>query len=282
MGKFRKIVCCVCAVTLCAGIGAVSAKHHRIRGVDYPNDPGAYYSETAIDYADSPSTFFFRDLAGSGGNVLDVTRKLKSEIFRNRFGDITGVLANITGLDIVNMTGMDTSEKERFINNLDESARKNRELGISNQVPYAESQTKFLSTDYYGETNQKEQLKYLDGVYANALQTAQNNMTDSGRRMNDIQAAAMSSANAAGDVQAIQADSEMQALSVQEKERSNVLIGNYNAIEAAHNMAENDQAIRDTLINRHALRIKILDPYNPSGSPAEDYDRPKPPGFFDF
>ena len=83
------------------GVMAVTfARHHPVRGVDYPYDPTAYYSQTVISWADSaPSTYALRDLASQGGQVYDLTRHLKSIIFGDLFVDILGVESDKSKID---------------------------------------------------------------------------------------------------------------------------------------------------------------------------------------
>lgn len=74
-----------------------------IPGVDEPYDPTAYYSPTAISWADSaPSEFALDDLAANGGSVYDYTRHIKSLIFGERFKDILSVESDKTKQEELN------------------------------------------------------------------------------------------------------------------------------------------------------------------------------------
>ena len=73
--------------------GAMSVSFAEIiPGVDEPYDPTAYYSPTAISWADSaPSPYAVRDLVSNGGRVYDYTRHIKSILFGDTFEKILGV-----------------------------------------------------------------------------------------------------------------------------------------------------------------------------------------------
>ena len=82
------------------------ARHHRYAGRDYPFDSAAYYDPTRPDYADSPSTYALRDLAAHGGDVHDLTRDLKSTIFKGHFSDIASLFTTQNILAALDHTGI--------------------------------------------------------------------------------------------------------------------------------------------------------------------------------
>ena len=71
-----------------------------IPGVDRPYDPAAYYSPTAISYADSrPSVFALRDLARQGGSVYDPIREAKEILIAGRFETILRLMEQRLGIE---------------------------------------------------------------------------------------------------------------------------------------------------------------------------------------
>ena len=67
------------SIISCGIVSSLGISYARvIPGVDRPFDPGSYYDPYRISYADSPSVFTYRDMAGSGGDVWDVQKELKN------------------------------------------------------------------------------------------------------------------------------------------------------------------------------------------------------------
>ena len=101
MKKIKRSLALIPAVL---ALGGAVAFARVVPGVDEPFNPGAYYSLTDISWADSPSTFALRDLAGAGGDVYDYTRHIKSILFGEKFESIWGVEKNKTAIDELNTT----------------------------------------------------------------------------------------------------------------------------------------------------------------------------------
>ena len=76
--------------TMFYGVDLAYAKHHHpVPGVDIPYNSAAYYSMTAISWADSaPSKYALRDFASQGGTVIDITRLAKSILFGDDYQKI--------------------------------------------------------------------------------------------------------------------------------------------------------------------------------------------------
>lgn len=97
----KKIAALTCVAVMGFSFGVMSVTFAEIiPGVDEPFDPTAYYSPTAISWADSaPSPFALRDLASNGGQVYDYTRHIKSILFGDTFEKILGVEGDKTKLE---------------------------------------------------------------------------------------------------------------------------------------------------------------------------------------
>lgn len=91
----KKIAALTCITVMGFSFGVMGvtfAKHHKVAGVDYPYDPTAYYSPTAISWADSaPSRFALEDLAGAGMQVYDYVRHMKSILANEKLMEILGI-----------------------------------------------------------------------------------------------------------------------------------------------------------------------------------------------
>ena len=155
-------------MVVCGGLlTGISLTYARIiPGVDEPYNPGAYYSSTAISSADSPSTFFYRDLAGGGNIVYDPERhknnilsclkydevlKTVQELFKKKKEDATpfgneGIRA-----------GLQNVQQETISLNLAEEINKGADKVFSNDK---------MTADEYNQLSRTEQIKYMNDVYS--------------------------------------------------------------------------------------------------------------------
>ena len=86
------VLTCIMVMGFSFGVMTVTFASHLIPGVDIPYDPTAYYSPTAISWADSaPSRYALDDLAGAGGQVYDYVRHMKSILANEKLMEILGI-----------------------------------------------------------------------------------------------------------------------------------------------------------------------------------------------
>lgn len=264
--------------------GGIVSAWGDIPGVTRPYDPGKYYSQTEISYPDSTYTpFTMRDLASNGYKVEDVTREKKSgiasiktyiEMF-NSITNLTNKALNITGLSNFSAAGGIQQSMAAIENN-----------NMSSSIPDINTQELFRNTENANNPeksfDKKSQLIWQSEYYQKILAAANDSNAD-----NNIQNAALISSlgdsnNADGEVAALQADNEVQAVNAMAISRRSTLLANYAALEAANSMAERDEALKSAQLNQDGLAFRVPDPYHLSESDAVAYTPPESPGMPDF
>lgn len=264
--------------------GLCVAFAYAIPGIDKPFNPGAYYDPYAIDYEDSPSVFTLKDLAGSGYQVKDVPRKEKSVLFSDDFASVAEIFTSKTLHQILDQAGLLSAAQNDFAEKAASISDATNHLSISTDISAADKQSLFMTMNCdpaktYDET---AQAKYLENLYKEGLDAANQNISDTNTRMEAIHSVLQNSALAPGEVAARQADEEATDMYGRELARHNALLANYNAIEAAHAQKEEDKNIKETIHNQKTLTMIISDPYHPTSNESKLYTRPDPPGFYDF
>jgi conjugal transfer/entry exclusion protein len=283
---FKKMLCV--ALVLGGGFsvgyyGIVFA--YAIPGIDEPYNPPAYYSDTAISYEDSPSPFFFKDLARGGKTVLDKTRKMKSVLFSGDFTNLSSIFTTKTDNDVTDTTPFEPSILDKVSNALSSITNRTADTAAASGILDKRESTLFRSPDRYDEDttdyNAKTQLRWLQQTYLNLTQTAKDDVGDLGTQTDTLNDIVTNAYAAEGDLQANQASAQIKAFNAMEETRRNTMLANYTALRATHNMTQEDEELKNIrTINRAG--IEISDPYNPSQQEKSLYTRPEAPGFKDF
>lgn len=258
---------------------------HIIPGVDRPFNPAAYYSDTAISYADSPSVFFYKDLAASGGTVRDTLRKAKSVLFSGDFSNLVTIFTSKTENDVINTSPFSSSVLQETSNNISAIHTNTSNLANGASVLEERDGTLFRRPDRYDEdTNtysEKEQRIWLGKTYANIVQAAKSSLEDANTQGDALSSIVENAYNAAGELQAAQASAELNAFNEAVNGRRNNLLANYASLKAANNMEKEDENLKSTrIIDR--VSAQITDPYNPTTQEQQVFTRPDAPGFKDF
>lgn len=263
------------AAGIIAGISAAGISHaHIIPGVDVPYDPANYYSPTSISYADSaPSAFAMREL--SRGDVYDYTRHIKSVLFGDDFHSIYKTVKDHLLNRITDMAGMD-DEKAQIAGNGIESS-----LSLSESMETPEVKAIFRTSTDETPHDEQEQLAWLHAHYGHRLEDCKKWETDSTDRMQAIEAMLGISANAKGNVETLQADTQMLTMQAAENIRRNAVLSTMASTEAAHESYEIDRALRDQQRNHEGLALQVV-PQTPSDRDKALSPRPEPHGFYDF
>lgn len=256
-----------------------------IPGVDRPFDPPDYYSETSVSYADSPSPFFYKDLAGGGGTVLDPLRKIKSALFSGDFSNLVAIFTSKTNNDVINTSPFSSSVLNETSNNVSNIHSNTSAIGNSAATLEARDGTLFRRPDRYDEdTNsysENEQLTWLDKTYKTIAQSAKSSLEDSSTQETTLDGIVENAYGAEGDLQAAQAAAQMAAFTESVNARRNQLLANYASLKSAHNMKAEDDQINATRTTGQ-VSIQISDPYNQTTEQKTVYTRPDAPGFKDF
>lgn len=288
--QFSKSKMTVIAVLCLAlgGFGLVSARV--IPGVDEPYDPPAYYSLTAISWADSPSPFALRDLANNGGNVYDYTRHIKSKLFGEDFTNILAIATSMTKNDIINttpFTGDVFGETNNVLSLLRQGTEKTaKTINISESNPHLR-QGDNDEWDAYNEKAYDTQKKYqwLDESYRQIAKGSKQELTSMRDTLTAADAVLGHTGKAEGELQLIQAQNELKALLAYEFARQNALEGNIAQLYAAYQANQYDEAAESAFIDA-ITQMDIADPYDRKDyallKETMDYNKPQVPGMPDF
>lgn len=277
---------------LSAFLGGVSvftvfgyAYAHIVPGVDRPFNPSAYYSETEISYADSPSTFAMRDLAANGWQVKDVMRGIKSALSQVQTYTQSILEAQRLQNKILDMTGVSADTSARLREEVNLSLKTTQTINQSGSIDGVYDQTRFRTMETAGDPtktfNAKTQRLWLNDFYQNTLAAAKANFTDNSARAAAVEDVIETSNNAVGRLAAEQANTDALAMQAAEIARRNALLTNYAAVEAAHDMAKRDQELQAAQETRNNMTFRVANPYDPETT-DKIYKRPEGAGFIDF
>lgn len=254
-----------------------------VPGVDTPYNPAAYYSMTDISYADSPSVFFYRDLAGGGNIVLDPERIKKNVLSCLKYDEI---LSSVQKLFEHKKEDAKPFGNDGIKIGLGEAQRKTAALNLANQIVDGASRVfvdDSMDDEEFADRTQKKQILYLNDIYKNVAISAQQSIQNTLQRQALLQEALRRSHAAQGAMQAEQAKNDIQALMQEEMIEKNMIIENIAAMDAATQQYKMDKNFRYAREARDAIaQIQISDPYHPDAYEKRIYEKPKPlglPGF---
>lgn len=272
------------------GYNMASAKHHHpIPGIDIPFDSAAYYSPTALDYADSPSTFALRDLARNGGNVFDYARYLKNTLATKNIIDWLTIAIQKTGIDILNSTPFSKGHLEKT----DEDIYKMNALAVDNSLTdhVAKLLTghTFRSVDdlYDDDTypfDSKTRYEAVQQMTTDMIQTSQNFTASRDEQYRTYQRIMDDITNAAGEMQVQQAQAEAEAFAQAQQAQRNALLGNLTAVKQLQHKIEEDEQLAFQR-SSDANMLHFPDPFHRSPVEQKEYEstNPTPPkGFAAF
>lgn len=261
------------------------AFHFQVAGIDYPFDPPDYYSQTTVSYADSPSPFFYKDLANGGGTILDPLRKVKSVLFSGNFSDLVTLFTAKTDSDVTNTSPFSSSVLDETLNNISHINANTSSIGNSSAILEKRDSTLFRRPDRYDEDSttysEKAQLIWLDNTYKNIAQSAKASVDDTLSQETALNGIVENAYNADGDLQAAQSSAEMMAFTESINARRNQLLANYASLKSAHHMKDEDDQISATRMTDQ-VSGQFSDPYNQTTEQKAVYTRPDAPGFKDF
>ena len=274
-------VCSVVFGGLLAGIGLAYARI--VPGVDEPFDPSAYYSSTAVSYADSPSTFFYRDLASGGNLVYDPERHRNSIVSCMKYDEILKTVQDFFrkkqedktpfGNDGIR-SGLAEAQQQTKSLNLSKSIADRAENAFPNEK---------LTDEEFSKRSQSEQITFLNNVYRESAANFQKSVENSANRQKLWDEALQRSANAQGSMQAEQAKADMDALLQEEFAERNMLLDN---IAAMQSVKERYEVTKEIVNARNVMdsrsQFGFSDPYHPDAYEKKHYEKPEPIGLPDF
>ncbi len=257
-----------------------------VAGVDYPYDSAAYYSDTAVSYADSPSTFALRDLAAKGGSVYDKRRDTESIKFATDFQSWVDVIKTRNIWKLLNIKSLDTSALNGFKSAV--SSLQNKVNSTNENNPYKEMLNSKKFRDFNDQTpveesrfNEKEQIKLLEEKYLAFADEAQKAMHENAESDAALKTILEQIKTAEGKLQMDQLLAQLESLNNVEQSRKAALIAKLIELKAVRQKAETDQYLKAVRI-AEANKLHIADPYKERDDIKRVYTRPKGVGFKSF
>ena len=286
MNRKKLLKYCACALMggFCVGYGAVYVYAKIIPGVDVPYDPGAYYSATAISYADSaPSVFALREL--SKGTVYDKTRHEKSILFGGDFKSWLEAMIERTGIMERNTKPQDKMIQVMTAAEIQSVRQEASDLYHGDEYQKLMNSQLFRSTNEYGKAessySKEEQYKELEKRYLSLAQAAEDAVKNHEADIAAYNQIMENVGGAKGEMEMDQAAAQLDALTTAETSKRNALLADLAAARAIQRRAELDEhlaAVRQT----EAAKLRIEDPYREVSRPDQAYDRPEAIGFKKF
>lgn len=285
MRKMQKILLLTTAGIAVLGANCVYAKI--IPGYDRPYDPPNYYSETSISWADTNNpSFFFIDLARQGMQVHDVPRDVKNNVALQNTVEQLNILIAYVNNKILDMTGLSAEKSNGALRNMNEIANNTAEIHRAADLPFENEQERFrtvaTSSDPRKSFSREDQYIWIDKVYAGILQATKDSLADVEERGDALNRAVQNANEAQGNLAANQSNTEVAALYGTEINRRNALLSNYVALEAAHDTATKDKALKAAENMKQGMTFRVADPYNPAETDQKSYTRPTGLGFVNF
>lgn len=274
------------AVLVAVGLLSVSlvgfARHHWS-----PWDPSTYWNPWVIDWADTndPGHYFYHDLANNGMQVRDESRLAKSISFLENFVNELATRRGRVALAEQNTTPLSAEEFSAFASNMDKVAQNTMKIASSaaNEV-YNENgifRDREHAMDPRYTYSNIDQMEYSEKIYKEIIEAARLNEEDLEYRSQLLQDTLGVSAEAVGELAAIQANSQMQDIYVQQLIRKNALLNNYLALLTLRAKKEQNEKIQAQENLFRTFAAKIRDPYNPEEDNS-NYVKSKPKGFVHF
>ena len=273
------LIAAIAVMGFSTGFSIVYAKI--IPGVDRPYDPPDYYSQTSISYADSPSPFFYRDLVRQGGNVLDVTRKIKSALFGADFLNLSNIFKIKTSNDEINTTPFNSSilsQSQQNIDNINATTNAiTTSVNISDNALFRSPK----DTDPDKVYDSGSQASWLSNTYLAITQSAKNSLEDVENQFSTLNQIIDNNNTATGNLQANEAASQLKALNAALMARRNALLSNNLNMSIAAQKQQTDEELEGSR-NTDNTGGYFADPYNQKEYDAAQYEKPAAPGFKDF
>ena len=279
----KKLKLSLALIPVILGVYGAVAFARIVPGVDEPFNPAAYYSLTEISWADSPSTFALRDLAGAGGNVYDYSRHIKSILFGDNFENILSVNRSETANDMINTTPFDRSvfaETSRKLVNVRDGTEKigtTVELGEDNANLRQGTVKEWDDYDNAAYDRAGKQI-WLDQTYMDVADKAKISLEEMETSLDAAETILAHTDEAQGDLQLYQAQNELRTLLAYELARKNALDANFAQMQAAYHANNYDEVVEAAYFGEISS-FNVVDPYDSETErlirEEYNYERPK-------
>ncbi len=268
-------------------LGGSCAYAKIIPGWDRPYDPGNYYSETSISWADTNNpSYFYRDLGWNGGNVLDVTRVAKSVLATANEVAHLEALQNYVRNKEINLSPLERNELNRVQSAVKTIGENTKALAQAETIKDWDEQDLFRTAETVADPrrtfDESKQLEWMADFYRKITETARENLQDAPLRLSVLQESLENASHAEGEVKALESNTEAEALYDAEILRKNTLLTNYASLQNARALYENDAELRGAELAKQRFTMRLADPYEPAQTDEENYERPKGNGFIRF
>ena len=265
---------------LLVGIGLAYARV--IPGVDRPYNPSAYYSKTAVSYADSPSTFFYRDLARGGNIVYDPERHQRSIVSCLKYDEI---LKTVQDLFKKKQEDKTPFGNDGIKSGVRQAHQQTASLHLSKMI--MEGADKAFRNEKLSEKEEDRtgdrQLQFLNDVYRQVTANSQKSLQNSLERQRLLEEALQRSASAKGTLQAEQAKADIEALMQEEIAERNMIWDNIAAMEAVTHQYKLEKEFRNARnVMEAKAQFSFSDPYHMDAYEKRHYEKPVPLGLPDF
>jgi hypothetical protein len=282
MLKKLGLVTGVLAACLFTGYGLTYA--YVIPGTTEPYDPIDYYSSTTVSAPDSaPSPFALKEL--TKGIVFDPLRKAKSVLYSVDLANISTIFTSKTLWDVLDISPIESEVLNNVKNSIIAFAKTTYKSQNAAEVTTKVNSTLFRQPDNYDETtnpyNKTTQLTSLDNSYQTITSSTSDIISDASDFKDALNTATDNSSNAQGDLAAVQAGTQIEALAATAMQKRTALISNYTAMESLHNADTEDRELEATRIATKVSAYAV-DPYNLTAYDASVYTKANAPGMPDF
>ena len=253
--------------TMFYGVDLAYAKHHHpVPGVDIPYNSAAYYSMTAISWADSaPSKYALRDFASQGGTVIDITRLAKSILFGDDYQKILNEhVRSTTALqtDTTPYKPADFNSVQSELNEINRVAYEQKDA--LSKVSLDGFYTPTTDPEYAafrGKRDNRAKLLQMNENYKAGEELAQDVMRSQDAITQATQDALNLSAGAQGSVQVQQSMNALQAIDNSVSSQKTALLNGLLMTYATENEGEIDSAAQAEDAAQNAL-YSGMDPYD--------------------
>lgn len=263
------------------GLGLTYARI--IPGVDEPYHPSAYYSATAVSYADSPSPFFYRDLASGGNMVYDPERHQRSILSCMKYDEILQTIQDLLKKKKEDKTPFGNDGIRAGLQNVQQQTTSlHLAQSIAERAEKVFTNAKVSEQEYESRTRAK-QLQFLNDVYQDVTIHAQQSIQHSLERQKLLEEALQRSASAQGSMQAEQAKADIDALMREEIAERNMIWNNFAAMEAVTQQYHLEKEMRNARnVMESRAQFSFIDPYHMDAYEKRKYEKPAPLGLPDF
>lgn len=280
LNKKKKILC-ILSLSILTNIAYAG-----IPGITKPYDPPNYYSATSVSIPDSaPSEFTLKDLKDQGYKVHDVMNNKKDII--SDIKTYTEYLQTLSDYNLAlnDLTHNSDYAKIKKILDIQEDEASSLASFYDN-ANLDKTGSYFYDTSSIDDKNTNiasgDKYTYMDNIYKEALNTAQNQSSLIKSENTALNIAINNIDDASSTMDIKEANSLIDAVSqiglIKQQQLTNMLT----ALIVTEEKNKRDEQIRAERDDNAFFNVKIEDPYNPSDYYKKNYTKQTGKGFVDF